>query len=59
MVKLVLLKDLIHVVWLQLIAAGMIFMKVGTKKIGRNNLAVFCPNYKTVRNARVYCHPAC
>ena len=46
----------IHAVCLQLIVAGIISLKmtdtskIGTEKIGRNDLAAFCPNDKAVRN---------
>ena len=54
----------IHAVCLQLIAAGIVSLKVtdtskiGTKKIGRNSIAVFCSNDKALRGDRLHCRPA-
>ena len=54
----------IHAVCLQLIAAGIVSLKVtdtskiGTEKITAKDIVVICLNDKKIRDGRVYCRPA-
>ena len=52
-----------HAAGLHLIATGIIALKVadrtkiGTNKVRKEHLIVFCPNEKRVRNGEEYCRP--
>ena len=53
----------VHALALQLIAARIIALnmktrsKIGTDKVTKNDLVVFCPKDKTMREGEEYCRP--